>query len=806
MSSVESVTRSSVLLRWLVVLVITAVGGFLAFGITINDDALDLLPGEAVQGDLQLLQRLGLVDRVIITLSVEPDSGISATQAVSRLQKSAEHLGLVLDQSQVFSHVVSRLPQGFELELFKTVKPHLPVLLDQKDLAFLENTSMTSAGIHDALRDDFALLNSPAGFAAKKQVQQDPLGIIRLVLKKLEHLRSEYSMRLVDGFLMSSDGMSCLVMAESSLTLTDGNNAETVQGVLERAYKESLAPGVQARVIGSLPHTLANSRSIQHDLRTLLPIASILLLTLLGVALRDIRALVVLSVPFMAAPPAMSATNFIFGKVSALALGFGIVLLGIAVDFSIHLYLALTRESDTRGEILRRIRRPITFATLTTASVFVVLLFSQVPSHQQMAMLALIGILLAVTFSWLVIPTIAVPRQNRETNSCGFKMPPVTSSPLLQSIALAVWVCLLAGGLLTWPKLQYNGDLQVLDAPNQEVLSAEQHFRETWGQNEGKAFVVASGETLDIALERNSLIYDTLIKNNVPALQSIAPILPGFEKQQANMEGWKNFWQKKRPDFDTEFKNAAIKYGFAENGFDPFFKWLEQEPVLLEPGKMLSGPLQTLLATMIRTPQQQRGNLHGSSDEFLIMTTVSTDKELLSTLLSLEQTEPGITVLANQKWRDQVERLLRKDIIVLSSAAGLFIVILVSFAFGRVRAIGGVLAPVASALAAMSLFCFVTDGELNMMHVLMSIMVIGLSVDYGIFIVCSTLEGRSDISFFAVSICAASSLIGFGTLAFAQHPALHSLGVTVLVGIGAAWPTAMLVSPVILRKSEKAAV
>lgn len=805
MLSVESVNRSSVLLRWLLVLAITAVGGFLAFGITINDDALDLLPGEAVQGDLQLLQRLGLVDRVIITLSVEPDSDMSEARAISLLQQSAEHLGLLLDQSQVFSHVVSKLPHGFELELFKTVKPHLSVLLDQRDLASLEAFT-TPAGIHDALSDDFALLNSPAGFVAKKQVQQDPLGIIRLVLEKLKHLRAEYSMRLVDGFLMSSDGKSCLVMAESRLPLTDGNNAQNVQDVLDRAYKESLAPGMQARVIGSLPHTLANSSSIKHDLRTLLPVASILLLALLGVALRDIRAVVVLSVPFMAAPLAICATDFAFGKVSALALGFGIVLLGIAVDFSIHLYLALTRERGTQSEILRRVRRPIAFATLTTASVFVVLLFSQVPSHKQMAMLALIGVLLAVIFSWLVIPTIAVPRQNKEKKPSAFKVPPSLSSPLLQLIPLAVWICLLAAGLLTWPNLHYNGDLRVLDAPNQEVISAEEHFRETWGRNDAQAFVVASGETLDIALNRNSLIYDTLIENNVESLQSIAPILPGVEKQQENMEGWKQFWQNKRPDFDTEFKNAAVKFGFSENAFNPFFKWLDQEPVLLEPGKMLSGPLQTLLATMIRTPRQQQGNLHGSSDEFLIMTTISTDEELLSTLLSLEQTEPGITVLANQKWRDQVEKLLRKDILVLSTAAGFFIVLFVGFAFRRVRAIVGVLAPVASALSAMPLFCFVTDGELNMMHVLMSIMVIGLSVDYGIFIVCSKIEGHSDISFFAVSICAASSLIGFGVLAFAQHPALHSLGVTVLVGIGAAWPTAMLVSPVILPKSEKVAV
>ena len=576
-----------------------------------------------------------------------------------------------------------------------------------------------------------------------------------------------------------------------------------MQDVLEQAYKESLGPGVQARVIGSLPHTLANSRSIQHDLRTLLPIASLLLLILLGVTLRNVRALVVLSVPFLAAPLAMSATNFVFGKVSALALGFGIVLLGIAVDFSIHLYLALTHERGEGGEVLRRIRRPIFFATLTTASVFVVLLFSQVPSHQQMAMLALTGVLFAVAFSWLVIPTITVSGKNREKGPCVFKMPAVSLSPLLQSIALVVWVCLLIGGVLTWPKLHYNGDLRVLDAPNPEVLSAEQHFRETWGQNDGRAFVVASGETLDIALGRNSLIYDTLIENNVGTLQSIASILPSFEKQQANMAGWKQFWEKKRPDFDTEFKKTAVKYGFSENAFDPFFKWLDLEPVLLKPDKILSGPLQTLLATLIRTPRQQSDNLNGSSGEFLIMTTVSPDKKLLSTLLSLEKTEPGITVLAGQKWRDQVEKLLRKDIFALSTAAGFFIVLLVGFAFRRVRASVGALAPVMSALSAMSLFCFVTDGELNMMHVLMSIMVIGLSVDYGIFIVCSKIEGHSDISFFAVSICAASSLIGFGVLAFAQHPALHSLGVTVLVGIGAAWPTAMLVSPVILRKSEK---
>ena len=84
----------------------------------------------------------------------------------------------------------------------------------------------------------------------------------------------------------------------------------------------------------------------------------------------------------------------------------------------------------------------------------------------------------------------------------------------------------------------------------------------------------------------------------------------------------------------------------------------------------------------------------------------------------------------------------------------------------------------------------------------MGIMVIGLSVDYGIFIARSCLTGVDGRAFMAVSICAVSTLSGFGVLSFAVHPALHALGVTVLVGIGAAWPTALFITPVLLAQPK----
>lgn len=164
----------------------------------------------------------------------------------------------------------------------------------------------------------------------------------------------------------------------------------------------------------------------------------------------------------------------------------------------------------------------------------------------------------------------------------------------------------------------------------------------------------------------------------------------------------------------------------------------------------------------------------------------------------------NLNIISFRTWREQVEVLLRHDILFLSLLAGLAVMTLVTFFFRKLRLAGATLAPVGSALAGMSLFSFLTGQDINIMHILMGIMVIGLCVDYGIFSVCAHEIGTSRTTRKAVTICAVSSCIGFGVLAFANHPALYSLGTTVLVGIGVAWPTAIWVTPVMLGKKEPA--
>jgi len=67
-------------------------------------------------------------------------------------------------------------------------------------------------------------------------------------------------------------------------------------------------------------------------------------------------------------------------------------------------------------------------------------------------------------------------------------------------------------------------------------------------------------------------------------------------------------------------------------------------------------------------------------------------------------------------------------------------------------------------------------------------------------VVCKISEGSNHATEKAVFVSGLTTLAGFGALVMARHPALHSIGVTVLLGIGAAIPSALFVIPALYQK------
>ncbi len=776
----------------LLLLLLVLFGAYRAWQVQVEENALDLLPGKALRGDLELLQELGVINQVFISL--ETPSGGEGGGAPPELLAGAQALGEGLAASPLFREVFYRLPPGYEFGLGGTLRRYLPVLAGPEDLAEID-TRLAPEEISQRLHRAFIDLNSPTGLLLARQIRTDPLDFMGLVLHKLSNLRGRLRLTVQDGYFVSEDGRHCLLWAESVAPLTGSKPATMVQAELDRLLG-ALPAGVKARVIGPLPHTLANANTIRSDLTHLLPVALVALVLILLLFLRDWRGLVVVAIPFLAAPPAVAVLALFYPHPSAMALGFGIVLLGIGVDFAIHLYLG-GRVEHGRLLVAPQLRSSLMLAAATTISVFVVLLFSQVPAHRQMATLAIVGLALALLLAWRLIPLLPGRRPTRLENSSFCLTRP---SGRWAFLVVAVWLLLLVGGIVGWSQLHYNGDLKSLDAPTRQVREDEQVFLSTWGRDGEQALVVARAAEAGAALDLNDRVYARLAGSGMLAgVQSLAPILPGPTRQAHNLRGWQDFWSVRLPPLQRNLTLVAARQGFAAGAFQPFLDGLGQDPGQLAPGVLIDGPLRPILHGLFRqTPSSEMGR-----GAYLVTTLVPDNQATAAILGTLPAEIPGVSVLSNSRWRQEMDVLLKGDIIRLTTAAALAVLLICLVVFRSIRTMLAVLAPVLSAQAAMALFAGLTSGELNLMHLLMGIMVIGLSVDYGIFVVTACREGLAGHTSLAVTLCALSTLSGFGVLALATHPALHALGVTVLVGIGAAWPTALLVSPVLAGVQER---
>jgi predicted exporter len=74
--------------------------------------------------------------------------------------------------------------------------------------------------------------------------------------------------------------------------------------------------------------------------------------------------------------------------------------------------------------------------------------------------------------------------------------------------------------------------------------------------------------------------------------------------------------------------------------------------------------------------------------------------------------------------------------------------------------------------------------EVNLLHVVALLVVMGMGVDFGIYLVdCVEGERALGATLISILVCCLSTLLTFGALALSSHPALRAIGVTAGLGI-----------------------
>ncbi len=769
---------------WLVIFLLATViaAGINISQLQIEDSITAMLPdGESqVAHDFALLQQAPFARQLVIN--------VTATAAIStdELLVATDNLRQALP-ADLFLNLLSGSADVAAPELFNQLGDYLPVLASDNDLQTIAE-QLSPTAIDSSVANDLAQLLQPQGMVLKNKIRRDPLQLERIALQKLGNLNPIPAVQLKNGHFLSQDGKSSLILADTTIPITDAIGGRALLDAFATASQE-LPLGITADFISGHPYTLANAETIQADMQLVLLVSSIGILLLFVVLIRSWRALFVYLLPLFSMVAAVVATGICFGTVSGITIGFGAVMLGITIDYGLHVYFAWRYGRATQGgeQLIGAVARPVLFGGLTSLAAFSVLLASALPGQRQLAVFAMAGIGTALVLALLFLPHF-IGRGKGEGSASALQLRRhiFDRKPKLRLLILLLWLGITCFAAVQGQKLTVNAELRQLSYIPPALEQAEQQLATTWGNVRSRALVFAGGKDLETALQHNEQVWQQLKQLGVEdEVVSLAPLLPSQQMQQQRLVAWETFWQQHQATSRDLLQTAGAKYRFSASAFDPFWQRLNQPAPLIDAAVLNSWGLERAVSSL----------LLNNGDSYQIITLFPDRPELLAALEHKFGAVAEISLVSQRRFSQQLSREIGADFSQFVSYAGIAVVVLLLLLFRNLTEVLLALLPVLTGLLVMFGGMGWLGLEMNLFNVVAAILIIGLAVDYGIFMVCHGQQEEDLASSRAVLISGLTTLVGFGALLLARHPALHSIGLTVMLGIGAAVPTAVLVIP-----------
>ncbi len=775
------------ILLYALIVTVVAVSSLVLKSIKLSEDVQPLLPDGSSDAamDFRFLQQAPFVQKVVFNLRAE--TGMDRATLVAAADKLAQGL-----RGRYYSRVVSGPGIADPERLMSWVLQVTPSLTTAGDRETIKGLLAPKA-IEERLREIKERLNSPEGWVMKGLFREDPLQMYLMTLEKLLFLNIFKGMTLEGNHFVSADGRNALLIAETPVSITDSGGSKDLIQHTRGIIETHSTPGITISFLSGHAYTTANAETIKEDLYRILTCASITILLLLFLIMRDWRAIYVFLVPTSVVCIATAGVLLIYQSISAVTIAFGSVLMGIADDYPIFTYFSLRGKGDYGGETMARISRPVLFSGVTTMATFSALFFSELPGQRQIALFSIIGITASLVFSLIVLPHF-LRGLRRPKGAIPASSVPDTGAHY-RWLVIGLWLVVMALCLWQGSRIKFNGDMRSISMIPKALSNLEEGLKKTWGDFRGMAMVFTEGDSLEKALQNNDRLF-AYIKGKLPGtgFVSLAPVLPSEATQEANRKGWEMFWSGKNVRTAQDlFIAEGEKAGFTAAVFDSFFERLKAKPSAVTVDGLRKAGLGDAIDSMI----VRDGALTR------VLTLVPDTAEVAGFFGRGADTPFVARFVSGTRFNDSISRAMVRNFATYIATASIVILIFLMVLFRNVRSVLYAAIPVATGLVVMFGAMGWRGIEFNLFNIIATILVIGLSVDLGIFMVSRISEGNDRNTNLAVLLGGLTSLVGMGALTLARHPALSSIGISVLLGMCGAIPSALFVIPACFKEKRQ---
>jgi uncharacterized protein len=762
------------------------------FRIHIDTDITRYLPQEdpVISDAGYVFRSHPIQDRLVIDIgydTADPDALVACGDRVEER----------LRESGLFKEVGTDRFQEFVPDLMAHMVDHLPVMFTERELNDQVKPLLGPAAVHqrlETIRSDLLHLD---GIGQARFIAADPLGLRNLVLARLSHLAPVQHIEIYRGRILSPDRKHLLLITRPDGAGTDTAFAGRLADLFE-TIQEEIAP-MALTPVGAYRAALDNETIARRDVQRAI------LLVMAGIALLLIFAFPRPLLGLFAFLPAVAGTVaafFLFAilhpAISIMVIGFGAAVISITVDHAIAFLLFLDQPYATSGKgAAREIRAVGLIAALTTIGAFGALCFSGFPLFEQIGQFTALGILFSFIFVHTVFPAVFPSMPPARLRALPLR--PVVRGFFSTGKAGAVAALLFGGVMLFFARPQFNVNLDAMNTVSEKTAAAEGLAADVWGSDIfHKTYLLTEGDSISDIQDKGDRLLATLAPDVAEGViaSGFVPsmVFPGKERSDENFRAWRAFWHPERIAALKEAFSVAPQTGFAADAFAPFFQSLQTSapapPSTAVPDKFLDilgiaktedGGGWTQLSSLTPGPAYNAERFYQTYRSFGHIFDPAYFSKRMGNLLFFAFTKMLILV-------------------------GVSVIVLLIFFFLDVKLTLVSLLPILFALVS-------TVGTLNLMGraldipgLMLSIVVVGMGIDYALFLVRAYQRygddglASFDLIRMTVFMASASTIIGFGALAFAEHAMLKSAGLTSLLGIGYALVGAALILPPIVRR------
>lgn len=628
----------------------------------------------------------------------------------------------------------------------------------------------------------------------------------------------------------TADGKYLLISVKPRASASQLSEGKRVLAGLQAASKRARIAGDEALVVrftGSLVLNQEQNERMSADLSLASLIALVLAMGLITLVSRRLAATLVVGAPLvLGVLVTLAVATLAIGHLNLVSGFLVAALVGLGVDFGIHLYLRYLDElaegcPDARQAMRQAIMAtfgPCLTAALTTAAAFLALLAADFRGFSEYGLIAAIGVMLTLLVTFVALPPLALffARFDR-----GVLPQERTRLRRMRQLARP----------LAWAMVATGFAFVAFSGTQLKQLSFYNNFKRLQGSSASTKFDDYISREMGGSLSPALLMVDSL--QDAKRAQQIIEADMAADNARANKDRGDHSRGKRDASLIARVASVASLLPTAVDERRALLERLRDRLALvLAHGEELApadrASLQELhTLTTVPTwgvdavPESFRRRLvaqHGGKYFVLLWPRedLQDDRQiqrwagsLRGLTAKLHHAGIGALVLDENLIAARVVELIRADgprVLALAAGAVLLILILDFRRFDRVLLVGSsVVLGVTAMLGLMVLF----DMHLNLFNAVVLPTVLGIGIDNAVHLMHAyQARGRGSVPIVistagrAALLSSATTAIGFGASIVAQHVGIQQLGVLALIGIGTTFATSSILLPAVLRLLE----